>query len=137
MTAEQFVTSIKAEQFEADDNPAGQYPIKFFNYGVLTIAPDGTPTQRRPKYCATAFAATQLAQLLGAVDVVMGNAINFSGLLGSWNDTELVPYLVFSKDGAKGKPINAGLMLDYFIHGYPAAMCMDAAKSEVEASFNG
>lgn len=137
MTAEQLVASIKAEQFEAPDNPAGQYPLKYFDYDVFTIAPDGSPTQRRPKYCATTLGASQLAQVLGASSIVLGNAINFSGLLDSWNDTKLVPYLVFTRGDVKSKPLNAGITLDYFIHGYPAQNALAAAMAEVEGAFNG
>lgn len=137
MTAEQLAASIKAEQFEAPDNPAGQYPLKYFDYDVFTIAPDGSPTQRRPKYCATALGASQLAQVFAATKIVLGNAINFTGLLDSWNDTKLVPYLIFTANGADSKPINAGLMLDYFVHGYPVQMCVDAVNAEIKGAFNG
>lgn len=141
MTAEQLIAQIKSLQFEADDNPAAIRPLKFFNYNVLVISPDGTPAQRNPKYCATAYGASAIAAVLGAASplglpiVLMGNAVNFSGLLQSWNDTELVPYLQFANGDQKGKPINAGLLLDYFVHGYPADLALNAALAEVQGSF--
>lgn len=136
MTIQQIIDLVKSEQFEAPDNRAGQYPIRFFNYGVFTIAPNGFPTQRNPEYCGTPFAASLLAQVLGAKSVVMGNAINFNGLLNSWNDTELVPYLILEQDGKQSRPLNVGQLMVYFVHGYPESIVSAGLMNEVKGAFD-
>ncbi len=117
------------------------FPAKYFDYSVQVIAPDGTVTPRAPKYCATSLGATQMASIFSADSpqnggfvcngIVLGNAINFTGLLDSWNDNKLVPYLSF---GAKGPYVNAGLLLDYFNHGWPWARALEYAQSEVKGA---
>lgn len=125
MDATQLSKDLEAaviEQF-GDALPAEALPQKYFNYGVFSIDPRGQLTQRSPRYCATAFGASALAIALQGEgesigNVLLGNAINFTGLFGSFSDTELVPYLQFlDSNGHVGKPINAGLLLDYFNHG--------------------
>lgn len=120
--------------------PAEVFPSAYFNHTVRVIAPDGSSQPRAPKNCATALAASQLAEILGASSVVMGNAVIFSGLLDSWSDSELVPYFVFtdSKDGSVSKPVNAGLLLDYFNHGSSPGQVKQAlagALNEIKGAF--
>ena len=67
MTALELCTDMAASvagQFGGVQS-AERLPSKYFNYGVQVIAPDGTPTQRNPRYCATPLGASAVAQLLG------------------------------------------------------------------------
>lgn len=126
------------EQF-GDNLPAEAFPSRYFNYDVRVIAPDGSQQQRNPRYCATAFGASQLAQVLKPFSIVMGNAVNFPGLLDSWSDTELVPYFVFTNaNNATSKPVNAGLLMDYFNHGASpgqVASAMANVQYEIQQAF--
>ena len=149
MTAKELCDDLgaaKLEQFGPGDEPAEVFPSKYFNYDVRSIDPQGGRTQRAPKYCATNLGATSLALLLGADSIVLGNAMVFSGLGGSFSDTQAVPWLIFPKDGDDGKrvlsqPVNAGVLLDYFNHAsYPctqleADQALAKAQFEVKGAF--
>lgn len=135
MTLQQLIDLVKSEQFPATDNRAGTYPLKFFNYGVFTVSPFGVPFQRNPEYCGTAFAATQLAQILGATQIISGLAMTFTGSLGGWSDTEMVPFLILEQDGKKSKPLNVGQLMVFFVHGYPESWVAAALQNEVKGAF--
>lgn len=145
INAAQLSASMQAavlEQFGPDQSTE-KFPSKYFNYGVFVIAPDGTPTQRAPKYCATTLGASEIAQIFApsspenggtpCTAVVLGNAVNFSGLLSGWSDTELVPYLAFGAEKA-GPYVNCGLLLDYFNHGWSPAKALEYAQAEVKGA---
>ena len=149
ITAAQLSQDLQAavlEQFGPGDQPAEVFPSKYFNYDVKSIDPAGGQTQRAPKYCATNLGATALASLFStdgpdnggyvAWDIVLGNAMVFEGLGGSFSDTQLVPWLVFqSKGGKSSKPVNAGTLLDYFNHGLPPAQALTNSQFEVKGAF--
>jgi len=134
-TYQELIDAVKAAQFVADDNPAGQRPLKFFNYGVREIDPRGGLTQTNPNRCATPYTATCLAQLLGPCEVVMGDPENWDGLQFGWKSSELVPYIKFSRDGKTSNPVNAGLIMDYFVHGYPASYVEMCVENEIKGAF--
>ncbi len=120
--------------------PAEVFPSKFFDHGDKTISPDGRVQARGPKNCATPYGAARLVQVLGPAKVLMGNPGIFDGLAGSFGDTNLVPWLVFTGSRAdsppsEGRPINAGTLLDFFNHGYPGKQARHDAEVEIEASF--
>lgn len=134
--------AAKLDQFGPGDQPAEVFPSLYFNYNVMSIDPQGGQTQRAPKYCATNLGATSVALLLGADSIVLGNAIVFAGLGGSFSDTQAVPWLIRKNPaGVAGKPVNAGVLLDYFNHtSYPctqleADQALAKAQFEVSGSF--
>lgn len=133
-------------------------PNKFFNPNVFVIAPDGRPTQRNPKYCATNLGATALvkvfAEAFGALNLVMGltlkAAMAFSGwgegednplVAHNWTESEAVPFIAFysiAPDGTKAVvgSLNAGLMLDLFNHGYPVEQPLRELARELKDALN-
>ncbi len=56
-------------------------------------------------------------------------------MLDGWQTTVNTPYLIFERNGTKGAPINAGFLLDYWTHGYPADLALQMAQAEVDGSF--
>lgn len=143
MTPEELSDAIKAattDEFGPGPWDTEKFPMAYFNYNVFTVAPDGTQTQRAPKYCATALGASQIASLFvgqsGPIQfnaIVLGEAMVFLGLTGGWSDTELVPWLEFVDAAGQKGHVNAGVLLDYFNHGYPAGITMHNVVSEVNA----
>ncbi len=128
MTPQQLSDDLRAASLaEFGDTGVSMYPSTYFNHDVKVIAPNGSTTPRAPKYCATPFSATQLAGIFKPQAIVLGNAANFTGLLQSWSDSELVPYLQF-KNGV----VNAGLLLDYFNHGFPIGQVMESCLAEIK-----
>ena len=117
-----------------------KFPQAYFNYSVFAVAPNGAQTQRAPKYCATMLGASQLASLfigqsnpIKFSDIVLAEAMVFTGLLSGWSDTQLVPWLEFEDAAGQLAHVNAGILLDYFNHGIPAGIAMRNAVSEINA----
>lgn len=147
MTAKQLSADLQAASLDqfGSDNPAEVFPAKYFNYDVRSIDPSGGKTQRAPKYCVTNLGATALASLFSAdspdngglicTDIKLGNAMVFAGLGGSFSDSELVPWLVFTGAGRVSQPINGGILLDYFNHGYPPAQALTNCQFEIKGGF--
>jgi hypothetical protein len=135
------LNQARLDQF-GPDQPAEEFPDKYFLKDVFTIAPDGQTTQRAPRYCATDEGAQELVALFtdnpvesaSAPIIVYGNAINFAGLQFGWKDNKDVPYLKFVA-GPSTAIVNGGLLLDYFNHGFPANVAMDGAVNEVQGGF--
>jgi len=149
MTAKELSDGLKQagiDQF-GPDQPAEVFPSIYFNPNVVVIQPDGSTTPRAPRYCSTNLGATSLLQLFSqdspenggyiCVNIVLGSAMNFSGLGGGFNDSELVPYLIFDTvvSTAESKPLNAALLLDYFNHGIPPANALANAILEIKGAF--
>ena len=128
------MTAARESEFPGDQ-PAEVFPSLFFDYSDKNIDPIGGQTPRGPKLCATLYGATRVAAVLGATSIVMGNPAIFTGLNGSFSDTLLVPWLIFTKGTVQSPPINAGLLLDYFNHGAPWSTALASAQAEVEAAF--
>jgi hypothetical protein len=144
MTAKELCDNLgaaKLAQFGPGDEPAEVFPSLYFNYGVFSIDPQGGKTQRAPKYCATNLGATELSNLLGPSRIVLGNAMVFAGLGGSFSDTEAVPWIIVIDGTKESTPINAGVLLDYFNHAsYPctqmeADQALGKAQFEVKGAF--
>ncbi len=117
------------------DPPAEFFPSKFFDYSDKIIAPNGDIQPRGPKNCATPYAAARLVQVLGPAKVMMGPPAFFDGLAGSFSDTNLVPWLVFTRNDVDGKPINGGLLMDYWNHGAPWQTALSSSNAEIDGSF--
>ncbi len=140
------------EQFGPDPGRA-VYPKKYFRDDIYTYKgdPDSpTKTPRAPRVCATDDGAAQVAMVLGATRGVRGNAMyyrtppdpfdpNFdpAALNDGWRDSDTVPYLIFTRGGVEGTPINAAYLLDYFNHGYSVAYAVASAQAEIDGSFGG
>ena len=139
MTAKELCDDLGAarvDQFGTGDQPTEVLPSFYFNYDVRSIDPQGGETQRSPRYCATNLGATALAALLSADSIVLGNAMVFQGLGGGFSDNQAVPWLIFkNSDGTASKPINAGVLLDYFNHASYPATTMEAEQALNKAIF--
>jgi len=125
------------EEFGPDPGVA-TFPSKFFRSDVYVYQgdPDGpTKTQVRPAYCATNFGADLVAAVLGAAEMRDLNPENPDGLQFGWKTTADVPYLVFERNGVKGKPVNAGYFLSCWTHGYPPDVALQIAQVDVDGSF--
>jgi hypothetical protein len=146
MTPQELSDAINAattEEFGPGPWDTEKFPMAYFNYGVFTIAPNGQTTQRAPKYCATALGASQIASLFvgqpGPIQfngIVLAEAMVFTGLVAGWSDNQLVPWLEFVQGTGKKMTtghVNAGVLLDYFNHGLPAATAMNNVVAEVKA----
>ncbi len=117
------------------DPPAEFFPSKFFDYSDKTIDPRGVSQPRGPKNCVTSYGAARLLQVLGPGRIGLGNPAFYDGLAGSFSDTNLVPWLIFSRNGVEGKPINGGLLMDYWNHGAPWETALMSSQAEVDGSF--
>jgi len=131
------------EEFGPDPGVA-TFPSKFFRSDVYVYQGDpdgkektGTRTQVRPRYCATNYGADLVSTVLGdAAEIVNLCPLNPAGLQFGWQTTADTPYLIFEGAGGKqGAPINAGFLLDYWTHGYPADLALQMAQMEVDGSF--
>ncbi len=136
------MAAAQLEEFGPDPGVA-TFPSKFFRADVYVYRGDpdgneinGTRTLVRPRYCATAYGASLVSSVLGeAIETPELCPLNPDGLQFGWQITANTPYLVFSRDGKKGAPINAGFLLDYWTHGYPADLALQMAQQEVDGSF--
>lgn len=136
MNFEQLIADLQkavADQFGADQQ-VELFPSKYFNQNVVTIAPNSVTTVRAPKYCATTFGASAMASAINGADlgvkvteIVLAEAMVFTGLLSGWSDSELVPWLHLDSD----KFVNAGVMLDFCNHGYPASKVVESVGFEL------
>lgn len=110
-----------------------RFPSKFFNPNIFVKQPGGfAPTPRNPRYCATNYGAACLASVLYSQRgleclVSLAPAMGWTELKsGPFEDSEPVPYLTFRPyfEFTSGLEftvrINAGSLLDFFNHNYPA-----------------
>lgn len=122
------------------------YPPTFFDNQVFVTGPPGAKTeQRHPRYCATAFGAGRISQVL--TEAGYPATITEGGALpqnadGPFIDTKKVPYLQFaavkgaSPNKFTGPKVNAAVLLDYFNSGQPADVCLASAVSDVERAYS-
>ena len=138
MTPQELSDDLRAASLaEFGDTGAEMFPAKYFNSKVQSIDPKDGRQPRMPKYCATNEGAALLKAIFSAdnrdasgyvcAGIALGNAMLFTGLHGSFVDSEPVPYLAFGpikvdpETGAEsltGPFVNAGTLLDYLNHGY-------------------
>ena len=132
-----------AQKKEFPNAQVATFPSAYFLQDVYVYKgdPEGnevgsTRTAVNPRYCATNPGAAQVSAVLGgAAETRFLNPMNPDGLLDGWRASQNVPYLVFERGGVKGKPINAGFLLDYWTHGVNGDLALQNAQKEVEGSF--
>ncbi len=119
------------------------YPSKYFDHGVFFTMPDGEIQDRHPRYCATDYGAARLADVLtssGRLHMTCASGKTDYALPGV-ADNKTVPYLQFATDtdpdaGPFTGPLsNAGLLLDYFNHGYPPVRALNSCQADVTRAF--
>lgn len=148
MNAQQLTDAITtARQDHFGDNFG--YPPEFFDDGV-TVTEEITKTVavRSPMYCATSDGGQQISDVIsGALgfsnQIVLRPALFFGGWtqlnMHGFFDNKEVPYLLFKSQGDSdtftGPQVNAGILLQYFNHGSPAARALDAVAMEIMAAF--
>jgi len=141
MNPQQLSDDLRAASLaEFGDTGAEMFPAKYFNPNVRSIDPAEGRTPRMPKYCATNFGAICLKLIFSegnpdnggyiCTGLGFGNAMLFTGLLGSYTDTEPVPYLAFGPD-ITAPFVNAGTLLDYLNHGYGISKSFEDVLNEI------
>lgn len=134
----QLVTDARNAQFPGEQTTE-QFPSVFFNYDVNSIAPNGQKTSRAPRYCATNYGAARISDVLTASGRGMACSVFLAPAIpmaGAFIDDQPVPWCQFQKDGDPdfgpftGVKINAGLLLDYFNHGYPPNRALNSCQLE-------
>ena len=143
MTSKELTDKINAARLAefGPDITSERFPAAYFRSDVVTYAPDGTPTPRAPRYCATYSGAGELQSVVRddlGIFVAM-TELPAMELLGGWSDSENVPWLIFeyvddpANPGQKmiGVKVNAGNLLDYYNHGYPPNRARNSCELEI------
>lgn len=136
------MADAQLEEFGPDPGQA-TYPKKFFQQDVRVYKGDpegrdaGSASSRvNPEYCANAYGASLVSAIFGgAIETPLLCPLNPDGLLDGWKTTKDTPYLIFERNGKKGAPINAGLLLGNWTHGFPGDLALQNAQREVDGSF--
>lgn len=114
-----------------------------FRTDVTVTMPDGRSSQVNPKYCLTKDNALQLAALLSGRLASMSITVSegYPGVEdrrfgGGVTQSSKVAWLDFhdAADGTVGTRANAGLLADYFTHGYPPEYALKCALRDYEWS---
>src|SRR5215813_3989458 len=120
MTSEVLAKKVNAARVAefGDDSSQTQWPSAYFRYDIYTIAPNGAQTPRAPKYCATEDGGGEICDVItGELKPCKITKAPAMGLGAGWQDSDTVPWCEFEKSPKVS--VNAGLLLDYYNHGYP------------------
>ena len=125
--------NARIEEF-GDDDGSQRLPSVFFRTGkgseapITVTAPDGRISHRNPEYCATEVGGARLGNVVHDLGfdcaVVPGPAVE---LLGNWKESDTVPWIKL----AQGPKLNAGQLLMFFNHNYPAAQVEKKLRQEI------
>lgn len=105
-----------------------------FDSEVKVYAPNGSSFRVNPKYCATKETADAVRDILSAKGFpsTMFQQGPQGRLFSGWA-SDPVYWLQFQEFGSEnGTKINAGLLADYFTHGYPVAYALAGMVREYE-----
>jgi hypothetical protein len=141
--AQQLIADLAAAKAAAKPNTLNAlWPPKIYRQDIFVVAPNGEQTLCNPMYCLTDFAGQELIAAMatrGLQCVVFPDGgppnSNMIVLGGGWNYTAKALWLMVTPPGTgtlePSMPFNAGMLYQYFSHGYPAHYALNNAEWEL------
>ncbi len=139
MKADQIVTAIEDNRSDDEQSPNHYFPPDFFRHDV-TVSKGTLTTPVNPRYCATDKGTQMLSAVITEELGWACEPVPEGGYPDSRNVALTYGWVYSTKVGAiritipeRGVlDLNAGMILDNFVHGYPPLYALHRVKLELE-----